>query len=59
MNRARTIERQAASLREELALLASDEGDRSRVQRMLEAMREQLLLAERLADEFELARALP
>jgi hypothetical protein len=57
MNRARTIERQAAGLREDLARLASGEGDRLMVQRAIDGMRYQLELAECLADEFELARA--
>jgi hypothetical protein len=55
MNRARTIERQAAGLREELGRLASGEGDRTTVQRLLDAVRDQLGLAERLADELEVS----
>jgi hypothetical protein len=56
MNRARTIERQAAGLRVDLARMASGEGDRREVQRTIEAMRYQLELAERLADEFHHAQ---
>lgn len=50
LNRGRTIERQAASLREALARFAST-GEREEVERMIGAMREQLELAERLLDE--------
>ena len=58
MNRARTVERQAAGLRENLARLASGEGDRIAVQHSIEAMRDQLSLAERLADELHSTRLL-
>ena len=51
LTRARTIERQAEGLRIALARLASREGDAGDVEMMIGAMREQLQLAERLAEE--------
>jgi hypothetical protein len=53
MQRCRRIERQAASLRGEMLWLAEGEGDRSRVERALRALREQLRQAEVLADEID------
>ena len=52
MRRCRTIERHAATLRAELLWLASGDGDRRRVDRALDALREQLARAQRLADTF-------
>jgi hypothetical protein len=56
LNRARTIERQAAGLREALARMASGEVDSAQARGAIEAMRYQLVLAEQLADELDLGR---
>jgi ABC-type hemin transport system ATPase subunit len=52
MRQCRVLERHAASLRGELLWLAGGEGNRVRVARALDAMREQLRRAELLADGF-------
>jgi hypothetical protein len=54
LNRARTIERQAAVLREGLARLARRDGERGDVQRAIHSIRDQFALAEKLADELGL-----
>jgi len=53
MQRCRRIERRAAALRGEMLWLAEGEGDRSRVERALRALREQLRQVEVLADEID------
>lgn len=57
MRRCRALERHAATLRGELLRLAGGEGGRRRADRALRALREELLRAARLADEFEGAPA--
>jgi hypothetical protein len=53
MRQCRAIERRAAALRGELLWLAGGEGDRGRVERALQALREQVRLAGALADQFD------
>ena len=56
MRQCRALERRVAALRGELLWMVEGEGDRQRVQRALGGLREQLRLAEALADDFEDAR---
>ena len=56
MRQCRALERRVAALRGELLWMAEGEGDRQRVQRALGGLREQVRLAEALADDFEDAR---
>ena len=55
MNRGRTIEREAAGLRESSARLAAEPGDaqRGEAERSVRAMRDQLAMVERLLSEME------
>lgn len=49
--RGRTIERQSDALRQELVRLASGEGDLARCRLLINGIRDQLALAEALAEE--------
>ena len=57
MRQCRALERRVAALRGELLWMVEGEGDRQRVQRALGGLREQVRLAELLADGFEDARS--
>ena len=56
MRQCRALERRVAALRGELLWMVEGEGDRQRVQRALGGLREQLRLAEALANDFENTR---
>ena len=56
MRQCRALERRVAALRGELLWMVEGEGDRQRVQRALGGLREQVRLAEALADDFDDAR---